>query len=115
MKGIPPDQLNLNSKLIIDCLCDSLDLAELKSFVQTSFASSSNPSILELKTIGDLCLMALGRLSSEALKPCEWNAMDTSGSCPDELQGSDEKRILELLLKMSKKHGKSHFCYDAML
>jgi len=72
MKDLLPDNLSLDSRLIIDCLCDSLDLAELKSFVSKNFPGSSNPSILELKTIGNLCMMALGKMSNEALRPCDW-------------------------------------------
>jgi acyl carrier protein len=86
LKGIKKEDLNLQSRLIIDCLCDSLDLAEMKSYTQVTFAASSNPSILELKTVGDLCMMAIGRMSNEKLKDCIWKENADVRSCLQEVE-----------------------------
>jgi len=65
--------VNLKSNLINDLFFDSLDAAEIKSFVQINFPWSSNPPITELKSIWDLCLMAIWKSSNtEKLKDCHW-------------------------------------------
>jgi acyl carrier protein len=45
IKEISSSNINENSKLIVDLFFDSLDLAEIKSFVQANFPASSNPPI----------------------------------------------------------------------
>jgi hypothetical protein len=34
-------------------------MAELKSTVQTAFSNASNPPLLDLKTVGDVAMMAI--------------------------------------------------------
>lgn len=78
MKEINADSINHESNLILDLYFDSLDLAELKSYVQTIFEWASNPPILDLKTVWDMFLMAIWKSDSEeALKDCNWwNVVD---------------------------------------
>ena len=45
-----PDNATVGN-LVLDCFFDSLDMAELKSSVQSMFADSSNPPLLDLKTV----------------------------------------------------------------
>ncbi len=66
-----------NSKLIMDLFFDSLDLAEIKSFVQANFNKASNPPIGDLKTVWDLIIMAIWKSErQEELKPCNWKEKD---------------------------------------
>lgn len=59
--------------LILDLFFDSLDLAEIKSYVQAKYNWASNPPINTLKTIWDLCIMAVGKsIWEEKLKECNW-------------------------------------------
>jgi hypothetical protein len=52
---------------------DSLDLAEIKSFVQANFPASSNPPIWDLKTVWDLIIMAVWKSENvEEMKKCDW-------------------------------------------
>jgi len=45
IKEIEKSNITENSKLVIDLFFDSLDLAEIKSFVAGNFKDSSNPPI----------------------------------------------------------------------
>lgn len=73
IKEIQKEKINLESNLINDLFFDSLDLAEIKAFIQTNFQNSDNPPITSLKTIWDLCIMAIWKSNNnEKLKDCEW-------------------------------------------
>lgn len=73
MKQINKSLIKDNSKLILDLYFDSLDAAELKSFVQSKFSESSNPPITDLKTVWDIYIMAIGASElEEALKEANW-------------------------------------------
>ena len=73
IKWIKSSSVKDDSKLILDLFFDSLDAAEIKSYVQANFPWSSNPPITDLKTISDLCIMAAWMSENEEeLKPCEW-------------------------------------------
>lgn len=65
--------LSLDTNLILDLYFDSLDMAELKSAVTVTFPGASNPPLLDLKAIGDVVVMAMGKSPYvEELKPCDW-------------------------------------------
>ena len=54
IKKIKPEhsgKITIDTNLILDCFFDSLDMAELKSSVQSAFPDSSNPPLLDLKTV----------------------------------------------------------------
>ncbi len=73
IKEIDKKNILENSKLIVDLFFDSLDLAEIKSFVQANFSWSSNTPITDLKTVWDLIIMAVGQSSNvEEMKVCDW-------------------------------------------
>lgn len=57
MKGISIETLKTETKLILDLYFDSLDMAEIKSYLQAKFPKSSNPPITSLKTLADLWAM----------------------------------------------------------
>lgn len=64
-------KIEANTNLVLDCLFDSLDMAELKTTVQSLFKESSNPPLLDLKTVWDVALMAMWQsVINEELKPC---------------------------------------------
>lgn len=74
IKNISTKTLTFDNHLILDLYFDSLDIAEIKSYIQIQYPTSSNPPITELKTIWDLCLMAVWKSHiTENLKPCNWN------------------------------------------
>jgi acyl carrier protein len=73
IKEISSEEVTHNSKLVLDLYYDSLDLAELKSYVQSIYSWASNPPIWDLKTVGDIIIMAVWESEKvEPLKPCDW-------------------------------------------
>ena len=86
IKEIKKDKINENSKLILDLYFDSLDLAEIKSFVQANFPWSSNPPITDLKTVWDLMIMAVWKSENvEELKPCNWQKWEQKGDLVEKI------------------------------
>ncbi len=59
IKKIDSGKVLFDTNLILDLHADSLDMAEMKSAVQSLFPSASNPPISIIKTIGDLAAMAI--------------------------------------------------------
>lgn len=73
IKSIDKNIIKWDSNLILDLFFDSLDLAEIKSYIQANFKWSSNPPILDLKTVWDLVFMAIWESKTEEkMKPCNW-------------------------------------------
>lgn len=71
------EKIKDNSNLVLDLYFDSLDLAEIKSYIQANFSGSSNPPITDLRTIADLYMMAIWKSENvEELKKCDWNNED---------------------------------------
>ncbi len=86
IKEIDKKNILENSKLIVDLFFDSLDLAEIKSFVQANFSWSSNTPITDLKTVWDLIIMAVGQSENvEKMKNCEWKKFNEKGNLLDKL------------------------------
>jgi acyl-CoA synthetase (AMP-forming)/AMP-acid ligase II/acyl carrier protein len=69
IKKIDPKDLIFSTNLILDLHADSLDMAEMKSAIQSIFPQASNPPIALIKTLGDLSAMAIGRLEWEEKLP----------------------------------------------
>ena len=72
-------QVTPQTHVILDLFFDSLDTAELKSFVQSTYPAASNPPLLDLKLVGDYIVMAMGQSPHvDSLKPCHWNYPSTN-------------------------------------
>jgi len=66
-------ELNDKSNLVLDLFFDSLDLAEIKSYIQMKYKNASNPWINSLKTIWDLLMMSIWKFEEDVeLKECNW-------------------------------------------
>ena len=120
VKKIKPEfagKIWLDTNLILDCFFDSLDMAELKSTVQSAFSDASNPPLLDLKTVGDVSMMAIGQsATTEEMKPCEWKYSGDSKLIYAHIKWLINKDSTILtLMKESLKHNKSDgFCYDSI-
>ena len=118
IKTIKPDykdEISLDTNLVLDIYFDSLDMAELKSSVAVAFPGASNPPLLDLKVVGDVVLMAMGKSPYvEELKPCEWIASGHSNLIYPALKKNltEKDTILSMLKKNFKHLGKSSVCYD---
>lgn len=120
VKKIKPEyswKVTLDTNLILDCFFDSLDMAELKSSVQSTFSNSSNPPLLDLKTVWDIALMAIWKSSSnEELKPCNWNASKDSKVVYAHLKHliNNDSTILSVMKESLKSNRDYSFCYDSL-
>ena len=110
-------KIDLNTNLILDCFFDSLDMAELKSTVQSIFENSSNPPLLDLKTVWDVAMMAMWQsVITEELKPCEWIAPKDSRVIYAHISSiiKEDSTILSLMKETFKNNKSVSFCYDSI-
>lgn len=120
IKKIKPEYLwkfDLNTNLVLDCFFDSLDMAELKSTVQSEFDDSSNPPLLDLKTVWDVAMMAIWKsITNEKLKPCNWNATTDGRVIYSHVKSilKENSTILSLMKETFKSGKKLSFCYDSL-
>jgi len=86
-KEISVDNVDENKNLILDLYFDSLDMAEIKSYIQANFPWASNPPITDLKTVWDLLIMAVGKSENvEKLKECKWWKWEKKGDLVEVLR-----------------------------
>lgn len=114
MKEIPISKLEDNTHLILDIFLDSLDIAEVKSFVQSQFAWASNPPLREIKTLWDLFVMAIWKSSGEEeLKKCDWKKTQQEiKRLSDIIQFDSWDTIASLWKKEFSKNKKDSFLWD---
>ena len=120
IKKIKPEyseKITLGTNLVLDCFFDSLDMAELKSTVQSIFENASNPPLLELKTVGDVMMMAMWQSNKvEEILPCDWKYSEDNKLVYAHIKDliKNDSTILTLM-KETFKHNKSNsFCYDGI-
>lgn len=120
VKKIKPEyswKISLDTNLVLDCFFDSLDMAELKSTIQSIYPNSSNPPLLDLKTIGDVAVMALwNSKSNEELKPCDWKFSWDKKLIYAHIKDLLEKdsTVLTLMKASFKWKTSNSFCYDSI-
>ncbi|HAQ18060.1 MAG TPA: hypothetical protein DCR40_02365 [Prolixibacteraceae bacterium] len=111
--NIGPDQLSVNSNLNMDLGTDSLSLVEIVSEIENQFKGFSSPQINEIKTIGDLCLVASGQFSTSSdLKP---SYLEQPLSKLEYIHVDPEKNILWQFLDTFTTNQKDYFAYDALV
>lgn len=117
IKQIDKSTINDDSKLVLDLFFDSLDLAEIKSYIQANIVWASNPPITDLKTLGDLYMMAIGMSRSvEKLKDCEWGLESKNvENLVEKLKVTDNQTILSLWKKSFSKNKNEKFLWDNIL
>ena len=110
---IDPDQLSLDSNLVLDLNADSINIVEIIAELENRFKGFSSPEINEIKTVGDLCLAVLGQFSTSSdLKP---SYLDPSLSVEGYIHVDPEKNILWQFLDTFTTNQKEYFVYDAMV
>ncbi len=120
VKKIKPEftwKIWLDTNLILDCFFDSLDMAELKSTVQTAFSNASNPPLLDLKTVGDVAMMAIWQsATTEEMKPCDWKYSWDGRLIYGYIKWLIDKdsTVLTLMKESLKNHKSDWFCYDSI-
>lgn len=121
MKNISIETLKFDTHLILDLYFDSLDIAEIKSYIQIQYNKSSNPPITELKNLWDLCLMTIWKLNStEDLKPCIWNIWNGQEKTLYEIIEENKNTlwentsIISLFKEIFSKNKNESFVYDTI-
>jgi len=120
VKKIKPEftwKISLDTNLILDCFFDSLDMAELKSTVQSAFSNASNPPLLDLKTVWDVAMMAIWQSTTiEEMKPCERKYSGDGKLIYAHIKWLINKNstILSLMKESLKNHKSDGFCYDSI-
>ncbi|MBR8537723.1 AMP-binding protein [Carboxylicivirga sediminis] len=110
---IDAQTIEQKSYLQLDLGADSLNIVEIISEVENQFPSFSAPQINDIKTVEDLCLVAMGQFKSESdLKP---STLQRPLSEVKRLTISNDGTILQQFINTFSKHGNDPFCYDAML
>ena len=116
VKGLDKkEKLELSSNLILDLYFDSLDMAEIKNIILSSYPKASNTSLKDLKTVADLVAMALWLSGNEdvELKPCEWSISQSEKN--NQYWNLDEnENILTLFKSYWKKNKDATQIYDTM-
>jgi len=111
--NIAPDDVSLNSNLVVDLGADSLNIVEIVSELENQFKGFKSPEINDIKTIGDLCLVVSGQFSTSSdLKPCYF---DPDFSREGYISVDPEKNILWQFLDTFTTNSNEYFVYDAML
>lgn len=108
-------QITINSHLILELMLDSLDMAELKALVQHRYPQAGDLPILEIKTLGDLVAMAMGKLGmdSSSLPACEWDLSGDDAMVKDR-NLDNSKSILQHFKRMIKQDKNQTFNYDVL-
>ena len=120
IKKIKPEyswKFDLNTNLVLDCFFDSLDMAEMKATVQSLFPDSSNPPLLDLKTLWDVSMMAIWKsATNEELKPCNWNETKDGRVIYSHVKSilRPDSTILSLMKETFKNGKELSFCYDSL-
>lgn len=120
VKKIKPEfsgKIWLDTNLILDCFFDSLDMAEMKSTVQSAFSDASNPPLLDLKTVGDVAMMAIWQsATTEEMKPCEWKYSGDNKLIYAHIKEliNENSTILTLMKESLKRNKSDGFCYDSI-
>ena len=110
-------KLDEHTNLILDCFLDSLDMAELKSTIQSAFPNASNPPLIDLKTVWDVAVMAMWKsISNEDIKPCEWQYSKENKLIYSHIHSliHNDSTILSVMKDSFKNNKSDSFCYDTI-
>jgi len=111
--GVAIDKIAIESHLSNDLGADSLNLVEIISEIENQFDTFSTPQINDIKTIGDLCLVAIGQFSSESdLKP---SYLEKPLSKVENIYVDPDKNILWQFLDTFTTNQGDYFAFDTTL
>lgn len=112
VKKLDKKILSFDTNLILELHADSLDMAELKSWVQSLYPGASNPPIGLIKTVWDLAALAIGKLEWEENLPPHTFLKSESEKIEFSYRSWDT--ILTCFRANFRKEKNKPFVYDAM-
>ncbi len=105
--------ITLNANLSLDLHIDSLGLVNVIMAIEERFHRKADVEIATVKTVADLCLIAMNRkMDNELLKPCRF---DDRRSPVTRVTVDPDATIPALFLKTFSHYGKDPFAYDKLL
>lgn len=107
------ESINKEHYLQLDLGADSLNIVEIISEVENRFTTFSAPEINDIKTVNDLCLVAMGLFKTD--HDLKHSDLDKPLTTIQQLQVSDKQNILQQFVHSFSKNGNDPFCYDSML
>lgn len=111
--GMDTETLSIASNLTLDLGVDSLVLVGLVSGIESKFGSSYGGDFAQLKTIGDLCLIALKKTNVlEELKP---STLAQSGEVRTTLMIDPNITIRDQFIRTCLENKKAPIAYDKMM
>lgn len=113
IKEIDAWTIATDSNLVLDLYFDSLDLAEVKGYIQSAFSWASNPPLTSLKSVWDLYIMAswLSR-DEEPLQESRWGNPKESKSIIKHFEYDSSDTILSLWKKSFQGSKKDIYMWD---
>jgi long-chain-fatty-acid--[acyl-carrier-protein] ligase len=109
----PREAIHLNANLKLDLNIDSLGLVAVISAIETTFKVVADAEITAVKTVADLCLIAINRkVGHEVLKP---SGLHESSHPVERLTIDPSSTIPAMFLKSFARHGSTPFAYDKLL
>lgn len=110
--GLSEKDIKPNSNLTLDLNIDSLNLVVIINEIETAFGITSNVEISNLKTVSDLCLMAMGKNISEVLKP---STLSVHKAPIKKIEINANDTILGLFMTNFKLYPNESFAYDKIM
>lgn len=119
IKKLPLEKVSDEANFVIDLFFDSLDLAEIKSYIQAKYQGASNPPITDLKFVSDIYAMAVGQSKTvEILKECSWGEVKEKTTKLSDILTSryeDGESILSLWKKEFQTNQNEVFFWDNIM
>lgn len=111
--GVNPKEISLNSNLSLDLNIDSLLMVETITAVEEEFKVVSQFEITLVKTVGDLCRIAMNQeIFEDDLKP---SFLHNHLSPIKKIEIDNSKNIVDNFIHVFSSYKKDHFAYDKIL
>jgi long-chain-fatty-acid--[acyl-carrier-protein] ligase len=111
--GVNPSEISLSSNLALDLNVDSLLMVEAITAVEEEFKVVSQFEITLIKTVDDLCRIAMNQeIAEDELKP---SFLHNHLSPIKEIKIDNTKNILENFIQVFSTYKNDHFAYDKIL
>lgn len=106
-------EIRISSNLHLDIGMDSISLVDVFATITDEFKVDGDVDVELLKTVGDLCLLAMGKLTTKSdLKP---STLYQHKLLDEMLEVDPEMNILDHYIYSFSKHKNQPFAYDAIM
>ncbi len=106
-----PKSIKISDNLVMDLNLDSLGLVAVMTDIEKEFPETKTPDIDSIKTVYDLCLMAMGE-SIEEKQELKTSSLHLSNEEDYNIMPDPEKNILENFIEEFNKNKGEFFAWD---